>query len=206
MKLELSIDDQKRFWSKVRKTDYCWLWQGHINAGGYGVFSFSSTRSFAHRISYLLIHEEGIPDNEVIDHKCRTRNCVRPDHLWSIPLEENLRLRNIERSADDPDPIIQRKPLTQLQKCVNHLKEVFLGVAFTKYGSGDNSEKVLYDMVRLKLQESPSMFSQEKDLEQLIGGYKRKYFWRFDEILAEHNLHNCYSIIRKKLQESLSID
>jgi len=208
MKFELSIEDQKRFWSNVVKmyledgTESCWLWHGYINTNGYGVFM----SGFAHRISWFLDGKTISLDN-VLDHKCRTRNCINPEHLRAITRAENTRLRIMyEGQKIDEDLIIQKKPLTQLQKCVNHLKEVFLAVAYTKYGSGDNSEKVLHDMIRLKLQEPSSMFSKEKDLEQLIGGYKRKYFWYFDEILAEHNLHNRYSIIRKKLEDNLSID
>ena len=71
----LSLAD--RFWLKVEKSDGCWLWGGAIAAAtGYGRFEGWG----AHQHAYVL-NAGPIPEGKVIDHLCRVRRCVRPDHL-----------------------------------------------------------------------------------------------------------------------------
>ena len=71
---------RSRFWSKVRKTEGCWIWNGAIQNSGYGCFWVNGVSLKAHRLSYEL--EKGkIPDGLVIDHLCRNRRCVNPRHL-----------------------------------------------------------------------------------------------------------------------------
>lgn len=77
------------FWSKARRTD-CILWQGAINSRGYGCFAVDGVSQLAHRLAY----EEAnglIPDDMTLDHTCRTRNCVNPDHLEAVSVAENNR-------------------------------------------------------------------------------------------------------------------
>jgi len=81
----LTPRDAERFWSKVAKSDGCWLWLGSVVPNGYGQFHvrlavnrWSST--VAHRVAYELSIGP-IPAGMVLDHLCRTRSCVRPDHL-----------------------------------------------------------------------------------------------------------------------------
>lgn len=80
-----TIDE--RFWNKVNKTEYCWLWTGAINHKGYGLF-WSPNTKVAHRYSYE--NNIGIiPEGYQIDHLCKVRNCVRPDHLEAVTPKEN---------------------------------------------------------------------------------------------------------------------
>ena len=81
-----------RFMTHVDKrgpTD-CWLWTGHLNHGGYGQFSTGKARYFgAHRWSYE--HFVGpVPAGLDLDHLCRVRHCVNPDHLEPVTRRENL--------------------------------------------------------------------------------------------------------------------
>jgi hypothetical protein len=71
-----------RFWSKVLKTDTCWLWQGFITKKGYGYFGVGNGKNdHAHRVSYRLTYGEF--DNKLqVLHKCDNPPCVRPDHLF----------------------------------------------------------------------------------------------------------------------------
>jgi hypothetical protein len=86
-----SSETVKRFWAKVEKTDGCWLWTGGLNANGYGRFGAKRLNiHYAHRFSYHL--EFGaIPDGAEIDHLCRNRICVRPDHLEVVSHRQNIR-------------------------------------------------------------------------------------------------------------------
>lgn len=93
-------DVQERFWVRVQKTDTCWVWRGRgVNRGGYGVFTVSGRPRLVHRLAYEL--EVGpIPEGLTIDHLCRNKLCVRPDHLEPVSLAENIRRSKAHRRPD----------------------------------------------------------------------------------------------------------
>lgn len=72
----------------VQKTDSCWLFQ-KLASNGYGYVRVGRTRDYAHRVSYRLYKGE-IPDGTEIDHLCRNRACVRPEHLEAVSHKENI--------------------------------------------------------------------------------------------------------------------
>ena len=80
-----------RFFTKVDASGPCWEWTGHINAQGYGVLRVNRSESprRAHRLSWELLVGE-IPSGLVIDHLCRVRHCVNPDHLEPVENRVNL--------------------------------------------------------------------------------------------------------------------
>lgn len=69
----------------------CWRWLGHVSRYGYGVWGGAHKvwgTDFAHRIVWL--QQRGpIPQGLVLDHKCRVRDCVNPDHLRICTVKEN---------------------------------------------------------------------------------------------------------------------
>jgi hypothetical protein len=87
---------EKRFTQKFERSEGCWLWRGAIDRGGYGVFSIGSrtdgSRKMvkAHRVAYELLAGP-IPAGLELDHKCRNRSCVNPDHLEPVTGPENTR-------------------------------------------------------------------------------------------------------------------
>ena len=82
--------NKNNFFKKIEKTETCWIWKGNINKEGYGKFWRKDKMKIAHRFSYEL-HKGEIPDGLQLDHLCRVRNCVNPDHLEPVTPLENIR-------------------------------------------------------------------------------------------------------------------
>ena len=63
----------------------CWLWELFCTCDGYGrVHVTRGTCNLAHRVSYELA-KGVIPDSFEVDHLCRVRCCINPDHLEAVP-------------------------------------------------------------------------------------------------------------------------
>src|ERR1019366_5456905 len=67
----------------------CWTWTGSLDKDGYGK-SWQEGGSYrAHRASYEFFVGP-IPAGLTIDHLCRNRACVRPDHLEPVTNGVNI--------------------------------------------------------------------------------------------------------------------
>ena len=83
-----------RHWLPDLKLD-CWVWVASLNSAGYGMMSIGSRTdnskrpALAHRIAYELFRGP-IPSGLVLDHLCRNRYCVNPDHLELVAPFENV--------------------------------------------------------------------------------------------------------------------
>lgn len=100
----------------------CWIWRGSINKDGYG--RFGSIKKMAHRHAYERLIGP-IPERLVIDHLCRCRNCVNPQHMEFVTVGENVRRGEAGKHKSDqthcpngheltPPNIRWRKKLTSL--------------------------------------------------------------------------------------------
>lgn len=76
----------------------CWLWT-HSLRNGYGaigenqVNGIKGKTKYVHRILYEK-YKGPIPIGYELDHKCRIRSCVNPDHLEAVSHLENVRRGN----------------------------------------------------------------------------------------------------------------
>ncbi len=84
--------DPNNIWKFIKfqlKGKKHWLWLGHIDTDGYGTIRFNNKAYKAHNFVWLYLVGE-IPKELQMDHKCRLRNCVNPDHLEPVTPKENI--------------------------------------------------------------------------------------------------------------------
>ena len=88
----------------------CWIWDGALNANGYGI----ATGGLAHRIAYEA-YVGPIPDGMNVNHRCDVRRCVNPDHLWIGTQIENIADAKAKKRMRGPtDRGGERHPLAKL--------------------------------------------------------------------------------------------
>lgn len=118
--MDLTERDEMRFKSKVQpREDGCWDWLGsHFKATGYALFNLKMSDGVwrpttAHRVAHT-IYKGPIPDGLHIDHLCRNRRCVNPDHLEAVPQKVNT-ARGMTPSAiaSRTDLCLKGHPLTE---------------------------------------------------------------------------------------------
>lgn len=88
----------RRFWANVEKTKSCWNFKRTFNSG-YGYFYLKRKNVLAHRWIYERMVRK-VPKELVLDHLCRNRACVNPDHLEIVSHKENC-LRGISMPAQN---------------------------------------------------------------------------------------------------------
>jgi hypothetical protein len=80
-----------RLWDKISPEPMsgCWFWLGHLGRLGYGQMKVCNQMWKAHRLVYTLFRGT-IPVGAELDHLCRQRDCVNPDHLEPVTHRENI--------------------------------------------------------------------------------------------------------------------
>jgi hypothetical protein len=85
----MRIQITERFWSKVKKTESCWLWSGGCFDHGYGRFKVEGKEWYAHRYMLQEICGVQLPAGHHVHHTCRVPGCVNPDHLEVVTPREH---------------------------------------------------------------------------------------------------------------------
>lgn len=68
----------------------CWEWTGARSRNGYGNVKIKGRNQVAHRAVWELLVGP-IPAGLQLDHLCRNKGCVMPDHLEPVTPKENTR-------------------------------------------------------------------------------------------------------------------
>lgn len=96
--VDRSIPIERRLWPKIEFTGFCWLWTGYRTRTGYGVISADRRVQPAHRVVWEQLIGPLDP-TLVLDHLCRVRGCVNPDHLVAVTQYENVMAPNSQTFA-----------------------------------------------------------------------------------------------------------
>ena len=77
----------------------CWIWTGQIMWSGYPLIKNENRRTTrAHRVAHELF-KGPIPKGLTIDHLCRNRACVNPNHLEAVSIHANTMRSQISLST-----------------------------------------------------------------------------------------------------------
>ncbi len=87
-RLLAKLSARERFEIGHEKTATCWNWIGTPSAA-YGQVMISGRRLLAHRLSFEL-HHGPVPAGLYVDHICRNKRCVNPNHLRAVTPRQNV--------------------------------------------------------------------------------------------------------------------
>lgn len=98
--LRKGANTEEDFWEKVAvgESNDCWIWQGHRLSTGYSHFRINGARKLVHRAAYEFAFGQ-IPEGLVVDHKCRVRSCVNPQHLRAVTQKQNQENLSLDKRS-----------------------------------------------------------------------------------------------------------
>jgi hypothetical protein len=67
----------------------CWCWLGRTNSNGYARGWWGGREPVLHRVTYELLIAP-IPPGLVLDHLCRVRRCINPEHCEPVTTKVNV--------------------------------------------------------------------------------------------------------------------
>lgn len=75
-------------WDELEK---CWPWKAALNACGYGILGHNGRTWLAHKLMWHWLRYP-VPQGHELDHTCRVRACVNPNHLRVVTHKDNMKV------------------------------------------------------------------------------------------------------------------
>ena len=67
----------------------CWIWTGSMTHHGYGLFFYKGIRRKATHVSWELHNNKKFPEGKLACHRCDTKSCVNPHHIFVGTYDDN---------------------------------------------------------------------------------------------------------------------
>jgi len=150
------IDYDPIFWSRVEKTEGCWLWKGALQRDGYAHFRRDGKTISSHRYAYEKLVGP-IPEGMDLLHSCDVRHCVNPAHLRPGTHQENMAECRAKGRATQGERNRQNK-LTEEQ--VREIRRLFVRTGPKSSNSAELAER----------------FGVQRN--HIIGIVERKTYWK----------------------------
>lgn len=97
--MPLNLTAAERIDRRTVSSGDCILWTGCTTPNGYGSITYDTKRYGAH--VFIWRHSgRTIPNGLQLDHLCRNRRCVNPEHLELVTAQENV-LRGVGITAQN---------------------------------------------------------------------------------------------------------
>jgi hypothetical protein len=123
---------ENRFWSKVHKTEGCWIWLAFKNRDGYGRFGISTGERkyvcLAHRFAWIITIGP-IPKGMNVLHRCDNPACCHPDHLFLGTQQDNVADQMAKGRKPKGEECFNA---TMSDEKVRHIKEALKDTTVTK--------------------------------------------------------------------------
>lgn len=82
------LPDRIRQKVRVNPDTNCWEWTAYIDENKYGIVRYNGKMRKAHRVVFtMMVSDPGPLD---LDHLCRVRHCVNPNHLEPVTRSVNV--------------------------------------------------------------------------------------------------------------------
>jgi len=108
----------------------CWLWLNGIMSQGYGIVWADGKSQRVHRVVWEMFNGP-IPDGQCVLHKCDTRLCCNPDHLFiGTYADNNHDMMDKGRHRAPPSPLEDEDVLNIVDKCFCGLKQKDVAVQY----------------------------------------------------------------------------